>query len=273
VSEWQDIGVGPTVELSLRVSVASLARVVFTDAGDGKTLLALERKATFFPDDGRITVKAQPFGGALRIENLLPLKERLGGFHFDSQRSRAEQDFRIYIRPDAWDAVRDFCLEQFGDPDGTVLESGPERELAEEFGEILGVNLSPDQYRCNPLWTILESKPIPTGNIRAEGQPTVRVYRVFETLITDPSLVEAMIANGQRYSDDDLQYLARENVRRGRKGRANAFLILPVETLVTFYNSLPEAGRDSLAIFEGCALGPNVTTLLEDILAPKYKQV
>jgi len=273
VSDCQDIDVGATVELSLRVSVAALARVMFTNPRDGNTTLALERKATFLPAEGCVTVKAQPFGGALRIENLLPLKERAGGFHFDSQRSRLEQDFRIFIRPAAWGAVRDFCLEQFDSPHGTILESGPDRELAEEFGDILGIDLSPDQYRCHPLWTVLESKPTPTMNVRAESQPTVRIYRVFEVRITDPALIEAIFSNSKRYSNRHLEDLVREKVHIGGKGRANTFLNLPLEALLTFYKSLPEGEPNSLVTFEKCALEPNITTLLDGALAPKYQRV
>ncbi len=40
------IGVGPTAELSLRVSVSTLSRVVFPHPADGVPMLALEHKAT-----------------------------------------------------------------------------------------------------------------------------------------------------------------------------------------------------------------------------------
>ena len=45
--------------------------------------------------ENRVRVNAQPFGGPDHINDLTPLLERTGGFHFDSERSRAEQDFRI----------------------------------------------------------------------------------------------------------------------------------------------------------------------------------
>ena len=41
-----EIGVGPTEDLSLRVSVATLVRVLFENRDDGDLMLALERKAT-----------------------------------------------------------------------------------------------------------------------------------------------------------------------------------------------------------------------------------
>jgi hypothetical protein len=41
-----EIGVGATQDLSLRVSAATLVRVLFENPGDGNLMLALERKAT-----------------------------------------------------------------------------------------------------------------------------------------------------------------------------------------------------------------------------------
>ena len=61
------IGIGPTTELSLRVSVASLARVIFPSPEDGTPMLALEHRATLLPGEEQVVVKAQPFGGAVRI--------------------------------------------------------------------------------------------------------------------------------------------------------------------------------------------------------------
>lgn len=273
MNECHNVGVGPTDEFRLRVSVASLARVVFEDQEAGKTMLVLERKATFYPAEGHVSVKSQPFGGAMRINSLLPLKERIGDFHFDSQRSRFEQDFRIYIRPADWDKVREFCLEQFGNPGGSVLESGPDRELAEEFGDILGIDLNPDQYSCIPLGTVLENEPASTENVYAEGQPTVRLYRIYEVRVTDSALMKAMISNGQRFSNHELSELVREDGRKGGNGRANAMLVLPVETLNSFYRAMPEKERNSPATIEGFNLEPNVTTLLEGVMASKYQRV
>ena len=127
--------VGATDELSLRVSVATLVRVVAADADRANPFLALERTATFFKQEGRARVKAQPFGGAICINDPDALRRRCGDFHFDSQRSRAEMDFRILIRPSAWPVFRDFCLEQFRRQDQSVLEISPVRELIEEFDD------------------------------------------------------------------------------------------------------------------------------------------
>src|SRR6187200_928878 len=141
-------GIGPTGELSLRVSSATLVRVLLARPTDGEPMLALERKATLH--DGTkgqvVEVKAQPFGGALRIQDLGSLQRILGDFHFDGQESLAEQDFRIFIRPSDWEAVRAFCLRHIHSPKDPILETDPTRELTEEFADTLGIELKQDQY-------------------------------------------------------------------------------------------------------------------------------
>ncbi len=79
-------GIGATPDLSLRVSVATLARVVFKHPLTGELMLALERKATLH--ENKIEVKSQPFGGAIRILDVDAIHDLIGDFHFDSKRSR-----------------------------------------------------------------------------------------------------------------------------------------------------------------------------------------
>ena len=69
--DHHEIGVGATEELSLRVSVAALVRVLFDGPEDGRTMLALERTAKLREIEGRpeVTVRAKPFGGGLRVTN------------------------------------------------------------------------------------------------------------------------------------------------------------------------------------------------------------
>ncbi|HEU0296785.1 MAG TPA: hypothetical protein VFR47_28870, partial [Anaerolineales bacterium] len=126
-----EIGVGATKDLSLRVSVATLVRVLFEHPRAGESMLALERKATLREtENGRIVeVKSQPFGGAVRILDLMKLRDLIGDFHFDSERSRSEQDFRIFIRPSDWSVVREFCIQHFSRIDDPILETDPTREL------------------------------------------------------------------------------------------------------------------------------------------------
>ncbi|HAY85371.1 MAG TPA: hypothetical protein DCY42_10760, partial [Chloroflexi bacterium] len=63
------IGIGATSELSLRVSVATLARITFPHPEQGIPMLALEHKASLISAAGQkqVLTKAQPFGGAIRI--------------------------------------------------------------------------------------------------------------------------------------------------------------------------------------------------------------
>src|SRR5215211_4754723 len=111
-------GTGATDDLSLRVSVAALVRLLVKHAHEDRLLLALERRATLHttPSGDVVEIKSQPFGGALRIHEVAPLQNLIGEFHFDSEESRSERDFRIFIRPSAWEAVRAFCLERLTQP-------------------------------------------------------------------------------------------------------------------------------------------------------------
>src|SRR5215207_6754898 len=175
-----NFGIGATQELSLRVSIATLARVLFENPRDGDLMMALERKATLHEtENGReVKVKSQPFGGAIRILDPGMIRDSIGYFHFDSERSRSEQDFRIFIKPSDWPAVREFCIQHFNHVDDPVLETDPARELAEEFADVLKINLQPEQYICKPLTTVIKNDPAPTENIHTRGIPTVRVYRI-----------------------------------------------------------------------------------------------
>ena len=80
----------------LRVSVATYNKVLFPHPEHGVAMLALERKATVLKD-GSVNVRAQPFGGGVKILNTKSLKEVIGEIQFDSDHSQQEQDFRILI--------------------------------------------------------------------------------------------------------------------------------------------------------------------------------
>ncbi len=231
-------GVGPTAEMGLRVSVATLARVIFPGFEDGEPQLVLEHKATVFLNAGeaQVVVKAQPFGGAVRILNLAGLQAEIGRFHFDSERSRAERDFRIFIRPTDWETVQAFCLDHLHRASGSDLELDPRRELAEEFAVTLGVALRPDQYRIWPVKTVLEVTPVLTGNVFATGMPTVRIYRIFKTEIVDPGLYQAMVANSKNHPRQVLKNLALEDAQKGGRGWANAMLVVPERQIRGAYN-------------------------------------
>ena len=105
------------------------------------------------------------------------MRDVLGDFHFDSERSRAEQDFRIFIRPSAWSSLREFCLEHISLDNDLILETSPTRSWSRSLPETLCIDLRSDQYVCQPVTTVVENKATSTQNIYASGTPTVRVYR------------------------------------------------------------------------------------------------
>lgn len=270
-----EIGLGATNTLSLRVSVAALARVLFPHPEDGSLMLALERKATLLEGDGRrfVDVKAQPFGGALRIQTLKPLQDLIGEFHFDSEESRAEQDFRIFIRPEDWEVVREFCLGHLRQPGNSVLEADPARELAEEFADALGIDLKPGQYTCRAVEMVLEDQPSTAKNIYARGYPTARIYRIFEVHILDSTLASAMIENSERCSDETLRQLALQDFWNGGAGRANGMLTMPFEEINNFYTTIPVEARNQPILFQIHHLDETVGVILEGVPVPKYRRI
>jgi hypothetical protein len=220
-----------------------------------------------------VNVRAQPFGGAVRIHNLGKLQEITGDFHFDSQESLSQHDFRLFIRPAAWERVQEFCLQRFSDPEDTVLESGPGRELAEEFADALNISLRPDQYSCKPVGSIIEIDPAPTENIYARGYATARIYGIFEARILDPSLVSVMVKNSENCSDQDLRELALKDYRRGEPGRANAVLTLPLNQVSALYAATSPALRNHPISFHNHQLDETVAAILDDVAVPKYQRL
>ncbi len=268
------IGIGPTTDLSLRVSVATLSKVLFYHPDDGRLMLALEQTATRTEKAGQenVTVIAKPFGGGVRLNDAKALGLSIGDFNFDSRRSQEEHDFRIQIRPDSWDQVKRFCIRGFRDQDESVLETQPERELVEEFRDAMGVQLSPEQYNIRQLGVVFESVPQYTESQRATGRPTVRIYNVFEVHLGSPSLIESILVNSARFSDFDLWNLAKEDVYGGGKGRANTILVVPVDSLESMIRRRPEEERGrSFADHKGVRFSGNVPALFETVYIPKYQ--
>ncbi|MBW6467164.1 MAG: hypothetical protein K0B06_11720 [Brevefilum sp.] len=269
------VGIGPTGALSLRLSVASLVRVLFANPRDGTAMLALERKATLVEtaQEPMVEVKAQPFGGAVRIVDMQALQALIGAFHFDSERSRSEGDFRLFIQPSSWPALRELCLERLGCEYDPVLESDPGRELTEEFFDALGIKLLPGQYESEPTGLVVEGQPQPTGNPRARGYPTARVYRVFEAWITDPPLAQVLLDNSEGVSDQALCERALRDAGSGGKGRANAAFALPLGSITSFYVGLSPNERNQPVNFEGHQLDETVAAVLAGIRVPKYQRL
>jgi hypothetical protein len=270
-SNHNEIGVGATQDLSLRVSVAMLVRVVFKHPLNGEWMLALERKATLL--DNKVEVKSQPFGGAISILDVNAIHNLIGDFHFDSERSRSEQDFRLFIRPSSWSAVREFCIQHLSRVDDSILESDPARELAEEFHDALKINLKPEQYVSKPVATVVEDEAAPTENIRAKGIPTVRVYRIFEATISDSSLKDIILKNSESILHEDLCELALKDAQHGGKGRASAILTLPLKRITDVYLATPPKERNAPILFKENLVDETVSAVLEGILVPKYQRL
>ena len=266
-----DPGVGATLDLSLRVSVATLVRVIFKHPSNGEWMLALERKATLH--ETKVEVKSQPFGGAIRILDLNAMYDLLGDFHFDSEISHSEQDFRLFIRPSSWSMLREFCIQHLSRVDDLILETDSVRELVEEFDDALKLNLKPEQYVSKPVATVVENEAAPTENIHARDIPTVRVYRIFEAHITDASLIDAMLKNSEGISHEDLCELALNDSQTGGRGRANAILTLPLKRISDFYLATQPNERNAPVLFEENRLDETVPIVLEGITVPKYQRL
>ena len=274
-SEKFNPGIGATKDLSLRVSVATLVRVLFDHPDTGDLILALERKATLL--EGQyghfVDVKSQPFGGAIQILDPTALQDIVGEYHFDNEQSYREQDFRLFIRPSAWEAVRQFCWRQFTLADDDVIESGPRRELTEEFANTLKIDLRNDQYTSQSVGTILEATPSPTENFYARGYPTVRIYHLFEVRIRDPFVMHLMFTSSSRYTDQDLRELALQDFQNGGYGWYNAVLTLPMSAISTTYLSLSPEARNHPMSLQNHQLDGTVAAILDDITVPKYQKM
>lgn len=269
----QNIGIGLTEELSLRVSVGVLVKVILTNHVNEKTMLALERTATLRTIENKsvVEVKVKPFGGAVRLLKPDGLKKLIGDFNFDSERSREEGDFRIQINPEQWEKVKEICKEHLKEEKG-ILDPSPVRELAEEFEDSLKVSITPDDYNLQPGGMILEDASSDTDNVNARGRPTVRVYYLFDALLKNTKVIKLMIDNSNLYSDIDLQKKANADFRNGGKGRANAILLVDLNELKDFYNSIPMDKRKGSIEYDGHQLDGNIPAFLKDITYPKYQQ-
>lgn len=254
-----------------RVSVASYNRVVFPHPQTESPMLALERKATASGEKAHI--RAQPFGGGVRILDPAPLQELIGEIRYDSERSQSEQDFRILIPPAKWETVKDYCLHHLANPGDRELEASPQRELTEEFEEAVGIHFEPDQYAVLPMGFVIEDNPAPTKNARAPGQLTVRLYRTFEVRILDSALCAALLDASQRYTDRELKNLALRDSRNGGRGRANSILVLPLSAVREAYLALGQESRFTKLEVNGHQLDESVLAILHEVDVPQYQRL
>jgi hypothetical protein len=235
-------------------------------------MLALERKATV-GNNGSVNVRAQPFGGAVRILNPRPLQKILGEIQFDSVRSKHEQDFRILILPSQWEPVKAYCLQHLQNPDDAELESLPDRELVEEFEETIKVHLRPEQYTYRPEGFVIEDSPVPTDNTDARGRLTVRLYRIFEVRIVDLALCNVMLAASERCSDQEVGILALKDFQKGGMGRGNSILTLPLRTVTESYLMLPLETRYRKIVIENHEFDESVLAVLEGVEVQQYRRI
>ena len=252
----------------LRVSVATYNQVVFPHPKNGVTMLVLERKATVLKD-GSVNVRAQPFGGGVKILNTKPLEELIGEIQFDSQRSKQEMDFRILIQPSQWEVVKQYCLLHLANLDDTELESTPDRELVEEFEETMGVELKPNQYTVQPMGFVIEDNPVWTENWYARGQLTVRVYRSYKVHLLEAELCRTLLETSQQVSDQELG----RNALKSERGRANTVLALPLNSVTETWLTLTPEMRYRRIKVDGCELDESVLVVLEDMSVAQYQMI
>lgn len=251
----------------LRVSVATYNQVIFPHPEHGMTMLALERKANVL-EDGNVNVRAQPFGGGVKILDPSSLEEILGELRFDSERSQQERDFRILIQPSKWDEVRQYCLLHLKNLDDNDLESSPVRELTEEFEETLGVDLKPEQYTFQPIGFVIEDTPVWTENWYARGFSTVRVYRTYFVKLLDADLCKTLLAASHEISDQLLGKQAMGN----ESGRANSVLALPLQSVTEAWLAIPPETRYKRIRVDGFDLDESALVVLDNVDVPQYQR-
>lgn len=269
------VGVGPTDKLSLRVSVATLSRVTFNHPDTGDLMLALEHKAHSHssnnPSD--VFLQAQPFGGGARLLKPAAWADQLGGFHYDSQRSREEDDFRIFIDPERWPALKRRVVAEASLSNSQLLDSDPARELEEEFEETINWDLKPGQYRLHRFGFAIEDEPVPTHSWRAPGSPTARIYCLDEVTITEDNLIGSMLAASQEQTPEALLRQARQRAAAEAHGRANGLFIAPLAVIRQSFLSVEPTTRDQPMPYGGTTLSSNVVVLLERVDSPKYQRL
>jgi hypothetical protein len=256
-----DHGVGSTGDMNMRISAAVIIRLCFQHPVSAQPMLALERTATRRGE--QIEVRAKPFGGGIQILDLEAMRAAVGDFRFDSHRSRAELDLRIFIPPEKKDGFVEFCLEQFRSSQPAILDTLPERELVEELHDSLGIQVSMAQFKVQWVKAVVEGTPIPSSSPRARDVLTHHIYTIYQVSVVDPRLAQALFANSELLADEDLERIARQDLARGGWGRANAILALPWDLLQrAFADCSPEDRHRDLSLFGHC-LTSSVRHLLD----------
>lgn len=233
--------------------------------------LALELKATAVGprQNPQASVRSQPFGGAVRIADLDRFHAAVGDFTFDSERSQAECDLRVYIEPQRLPVFHRFCLE--GEGQGLQPEGDLTRELQEEFEDCLGLVPSLNEFSITRVGLFWEGLPAPTRNDRAPGVPTVRFYWVYEAQVRSPALCQSLLASSDANPPAALRRLAIEDYQRGGSGRKNSVFLASQDDLREIYLSLPQAERASRLPFREAVLESNVPVILQGVDSPLFQ--
>jgi hypothetical protein len=169
--------------------------------------------------------------------------------------------------------IKEICREHAKKTGRGILDSSPERELAEEFEDCLRIRITPDQYDLQRRDLIVEEIPLATDNVRARGIPTVRVYYIYEAWIKSAELTNRiLLADRKRYSDEHLREMAREDSKRSGRGKANAIVTLPLDDVMDIYTSIPLEKRSEPVRVGQYQLDGNIPAVLRNIDHPRYQR-
>ena len=109
--------------------------------------------------------------------------------------------------------------------------------------------------------------------MRARGVPTVRVYYIYEAWIKSAELINKIVlTDTKRYSDEHLREMAREDSKRGGRGKANAIVTLPLDDVMDRYTSIPLERRSEPVRVGQYQLDGNVPAVLRNIDHPGYQR-
>lgn len=267
--------IGPTEALSLRVSTAVITKTTFIHPITKETMLVLERKASveITPEGVKINIQAQPLGGGSHLKDAKALSNLIGKFNYDSKESAKEQDFRIQIKPEDLERVKDFCVQHFTDPSSGVIESDPSRELAEELHDALGITIDESDYKIRNIGVVCQASAI-SNRAGISNQQTVRTFNIFEINLTEPRLVSNIIDNSNSIDNHQLIERAYESaVAQGKKGKATALFAVPLSKVLNafksdnFLNGWPAPEVDGIKISDNTA-----AVLCEDLPQIKIEE-
>ena len=217
------LGVGKTLNLNLRISVANLAQVFFIDPRTKALKMVLEHNALF--NDGDVRMDLRPFGGGCKLLRPDKLYEVIGSFNFDCLKNFNNDDFRIYIKSDDWTIVRNFCLNSFWQHDG-YIESSVSRELSEEM-QYSGINISSNSYHLQDIGPIVQSEEgEETINTHACGALTKRIFNIQNVQIKDDQVIQEILDHVEQKS---LEYMRAKSLEK--KKTINGVFVLDLETL------------------------------------------